>query len=383
MHVPDNVKRVFQQPGPFATAYLDATRSTESGATEVELRWRALRKQLEDGGTDSGTLGALDAAVEEIPDAPGARGRVLVAAGGTVLFDEGLPQPAVRELASWSPLPALVPYLAQRGPAIAHVLVVADLNGADISAVSAQHAAEGLGAERVASVEGSSPYPISKTSVRDWSEQHFQQRVENSWAANARDVADAVRSFAAGVGAEAVIVAGYPRARSLICQDLPEVLDQHVQVVNLEHGCRAAGSSEQALHGAVREALLRLSWHHRHEVLDHLKQNLGRKRLAVSGTSDVLTALQRAQADTVVLSDDPSSPLRAWIGPKPLQVAETAEDLAAMGVSEPRQDRYDSAMLRAVAGSDAELLITPNAHEYVQDGIGALLRYADESTPPG
>lgn len=383
MHVPDNVKQVFQQHGPFATAYLDATRSTESGATEVELRWRALRKQLEDGGTDAGTLGALDAAIEEIPDAPGPHGRVLVAAGGTLLFDEALPQPPVRELALWAPLPALVPYLAQRGPAIVHVLVVADLNGADISAVSAQHAAEGLGADRSGSVEGSSPYPISKTSVRDWSEQHFQQRVENSWMANARDVADAVRSFVAAVDAEAVIVAGDPRARSLICQDLPEVLDQHIEVVNLEHGSRAAGSSEQVLHGAVREALLRLSWHRRHEVLDHLKQNLGRKYLAVSGTSDVLTALQRAQADTVVLSDDPSSPLRAWIGPEPLQVAETAEDLAAMGVSEPCQDRYDSAMLRAAAGSDVELLITPNAHEYVQGGIGALLRYADEATPSG
>jgi hypothetical protein len=183
------------------------------------------------------------------------------------------------------------------------------------------------------------------------------------------------------VDAEAVIVAGDPRARSMICQDLPEVLDQHVQVVDLAHGSRGAGSSEQAVRGAVREALLRLSWHHRHEVLGHLKQNLGRKRLAVSGTSDVLTALQRAQADTVVLSDDPSSPLRAWIGPEPLQVAESAEDVAAMGVSAPRQVRFDSAMLRAVAGSDAELMITPNAHGYVQDGIGALLRYTDEATP--
>jgi hypothetical protein len=52
-----------------------------------------------------------------------------------------------------------------------------------------------------------------------------------------------------------------------------------------------------------------------------------------------------------------------------------------MGVGSPEQDRFDSALVRALAGSSAGLLITPNAHQYVQDGIGALLRYDDESTP--
>jgi hypothetical protein len=381
MRVPDNIKQVYAQHGPFATVYLDATRSTEHGAGEVALRWREQRGVLSRAGADDATLAALDAALENPPRTGGPRGRVLAAADGRVVFDEVLPQPPVRPFASWAPLPALVPYLAQRGPAIAHVLVVADRTGADVSAVSAEHAAEGLAPDAQHTVEGSQPYPVTKTSVRDWSEQHFQQRVENSWAANAKDVAAAVRTAVAEVGAEAVLVAGDARARALLEQDLPAVLDQHVQVVGLEHGARGAGASAGSLAESVRDALLKLSWHRRHEVLTHLQQNVGRERFAATGTAEVLGALQRSQVDTVVLSDDPSSPLTAWVGPEPLQVAGSAEELGAMGVREPRQDRYDSALLRAVIGSDAELLITPNAHDYVRGGVGALLRYDDAATP--
>jgi hypothetical protein len=381
MRVPENVKQVLTARGPFATVYLDADRATEHGAGEVALRWRELRGELERAGADGRTLDALDEAVNEPPRIAGPHGRVLVGGGGAVLFDELLPRRPVRQFACWSPLPHLVPYLAQRGPAVAHVLVVADRIGADLAAVSAEHAAEHLGADETRQVQGSRPYPVTKTSVRDWSEQHFQQRVENSWAANAKDVADAVRPYVERVGAEVVILAGDPRARSLLARDLPQVLDQHVQIVEVEHGARAAGASAESLAAAVSDTLLRISWHRRHEVLGHLQQNLGREHFAAAGTADVLHALQRAQVDTVVLSDEPSSPMTAWIGPQPLQVAGSRSELTAMGVREPEKDRYDAGVLRAVAGADAELLITPNGHDYVQDGIAALLRYEDAATP--
>lgn len=39
------------------------------------------------------------------------------------------------------------------------------------------------------------------------------------------------------------------------------------------------------------------------------------------------------------------------------------------------EDRFDNALVRAAVGTGARLLVTPNAHEYMADGIGALLRY--------
>jgi hypothetical protein len=175
-------------------------------------------------------------------------------------------------------------------------------------------------------------------------------------------------------------LAGDPRARSLLHEDVPAVLDPSVEVVEIEAGVRADGASEESLDTAVRQALLQHSWRRRRDVLAHLQQNLGRDRYAVAGVSEVVEAVRRSQADTVVLSDDPTSTLTAWIGPAPLQVGLSADDLQAMGVGEPQQTRFDAALLRAVVGSGADLVITPNAHDYVEDGIAALLRYDDAVT---
>ena len=153
-------------------------------------------------------------------------------------------------------------------------------------------------------------------------------------------------------------------------------------VVEVEAGSRGTGASGESLDEAVHAALLRYSWRHRREVLEHLQQNLGRERYAVAGPDAVLDALRRAQADTVVLSDDPSSTLPAWIGPESLQVGQSRDDLAAMGVREPQPARFDAAVLRAIVGSGADLLVTPNAHDYVDGGIAALLRYDDAGAAP-
>ena len=38
MHIPKDVVRLYEHAGPFATAYLDATRATERGPEEMRLR---------------------------------------------------------------------------------------------------------------------------------------------------------------------------------------------------------------------------------------------------------------------------------------------------------------------------------------------------------
>jgi len=377
--LPDSISSVYEHDGPFVTAYFDATRATENGAREVELRWRELREQLAGSGATEADLTAVDATLTEHLEVGGRHGRVVVAAHGAVLLNEVLAEPPARPRASVGPVPDLVPFAAARGTGTPYVLVVADHTGADLVGVPADFAAAGIrpGAK---SVDGSRPYPIHKTGRDEWDERHFQNRVDNSWATNARDVAAQVRDQAQDVGAEMVVLAGDPRARSLLHEDVPAVLDPSVEVIEIEAGVRADGASDESLDTAVHDALLQHSWRHRREVLEHLQQNLGRERYAVAGVPGVVEAVRRSQADTVVLSDDPSSTLTAWIGPEPLQVALNREDLEAMGVDEPRETRFDAALLRAVVGSGADLMVTPNAHDYVEDGIAALLRYDDAVT---
>jgi hypothetical protein len=95
MRIPADVARVYEQAGPFATVYLDATRATGRGAEEVRLHWQALRAVLAAGDADEPTLRALDDAVAA-DRTPGEHGRVLVGAGGRTILDVALPRASIR-----------------------------------------------------------------------------------------------------------------------------------------------------------------------------------------------------------------------------------------------------------------------------------------------
>lgn len=371
----DGLRGLFTQPGPFATIYLDATRNTESGGREVRLRWSGLREELRRQGADERTLQALDAATEA-RDAAGRHGRVLVATHGKIVLDEQLPAPPLRAGASWSALPDLMPYLSQRlrrGPGLAHVVALVDRTGVDIEAVPV------VGDGAAASVQASRQYPVHKTAANEWSERHFQNRVDNTVEFNARESAVAVAEQAKRVDAEVVVVAGDPRAGSSVRDHLRALLSPSVDIVEVAAGGRADGTSQDALQMAVHDQLWRRVWRTRRGVLARLQQDLGRGAYAVAGLDEVVSALQQAQVETVVLSDQPNSTVHAWIGPEPLQLATNEHTLHDLGVDSPQETRLDAALLRAVVGSGADLMITPGGHAYVQDGIAALLRYSGEA----
>lgn len=365
----DRLAAVYEHPGPFVTVYLDGTRSTESGAREVGLRWAAIRADLEQQGVEAATLEALDRRIDADSNTAGVHGLVVVAAGGEVCFGDQMRRPPASSTGRVSALPHLLPYLAQRATDVPHVVVVTDRTGADLLAIPA----DGDAATR--SVEGHVEYPVHRTATADWSERHFQLRVENTWQANARDVASAVSRLVNEIAARLVVVAGDVRARHLVADELGSALSPGVAVAVVDEGGRAPGASRDSLEAAVHDEVLRLAWRERHEVLEHLSQNLGRGEYAVAGLAEVTKALRMAQVDTVVLSDDPSSTLRAWVGATPSEFGIAGSEAEATGDGPIEHDRYDAALVRAVIATGAKLLVTPGAHDYLSDGIGALLRY--------
>ena len=360
---------VYKRPGPFVTVYLDASRDTESGAHEIDVRWRDVREQLESEQADAQSLDAVAAAIDADRSSAGRHGLIIVAEGGGVCLSDRLAQPPARSIGIVSPLPRLLPYLAQQASDVPHLVVVADRTGADILTGGTADV------PAPTTVTGTDQFPVHRTGRDDWSEKHFQQRVENTWNANARDVAAAVDRLVSSSGIRLVIVAGDVRARALIVDDLGGAVAQRATIRSIEEGGRAAGSSDAALDRAVRDEVLAQVWRERREVLEHLAQNLGRHEYAVAGVRRVTEALRMHEVDTVVLSDDPSSTLTAWVGAQPTEFGLDDEEAAAFGLTDVQHDRYDAALVRAVVGSGAKLVITPGAHDYLPDGIGALLRY--------
>ncbi|MCM4077952.1 hypothetical protein [Paractinoplanes hotanensis] len=102
---------------------------------------------------------------------------------------------------------------------------------------------------------------------------------------------------------------------------------------------------------------------------------------ASTGLVDVVARLQRGQADTVLLIDDQSSTDKLWIAPDdPTLVAVDDHVLREAGVDEPQKVRADAALVRAIAGTGADLVLIVPGEATLEHGIGAVLRYADAST---
>lgn len=64
-----------------------------------------------------------------------------------------------------------------------------------------------------------------------------------------------------------------------------------------------------------------------------------------------------------------------------MHLALDVEELRRLGVDAPQPDRLDAAMVRALAGAAAAILIVPDGDVSLPNGVAALLRYADASMP--
>jgi Bacterial archaeo-eukaryotic release factor family 2 len=376
---------LFGFPGPYATAYFDATRAEESGAREIALRWRRLRAELAGQGAPDPLLDEMEAAALANDHYPGRHGRIVVGTGKEVVLDEALPHPPQRESAAWAPLPHLLPYVRQHAWTVPHVLAVVDRLGADVAAFGWR--SEPRDTREVGGRDLHVRKGMRKVKVGGWAHKQYQRRSENLWEQNAREVAEAVDELVAEVDAHVLAVAGDVRAREALAAHLGA--RSRAALVDLEHGGRAAGAAgeplqEELLTQVRRRALDRMS-----AVLNRFEEQRGRREAAVEGLPEVVDAVRRAQADTVLLRDDPSATTQLWVGPEPLHLGLAAADLQALGVPNPEQDRADAAIVRALAATRGGLLPAPagtggpGSIAGLRDGIGALLRYADAATPSG
>src|SRR5829696_5887380 len=233
----DTLSDLLTGPGPYATAYLDATRSKELGPQEVDKRWRGLRRSLAEQGADDATLEAMDAAVGGHADVPGSHGQLVVGAGGRVRYDVALPEVPQRQTASWAPLPDLMPMVAQLGARVPYLLALVDRVGADVTVVGPDRSSS-----ETQTVKGDT-YPIRKVGVGGWAHLRYQHKAEDLWEANARQVAEVIESAVHTAGVRAVVLAGDVRARETLRKNLDERSAE--LVTELQTGGRAEGIDEE------------------------------------------------------------------------------------------------------------------------------------------
>jgi hypothetical protein len=362
----------------YVSVYLDTT-PKENAPNEVALRLRAAREALAAAGADQATLDAVLAAnLDHVP----ARSHALFAAGGSVRLHGIMPEPpALGESSSYTPLPHVVPWLAQRPPRLPHVRVSANREGGQVLAVpGAWPETQGdletamLG---LTEVTGES-WPVHKPSGGGWSQPRFQRSAEETWTETAKKIASAVTAAADRVKAVFVVLGGDIREREILADELPKALRGNLVIVDREVELTAPAFDEAAWAEESWRAALDASTR-----LDELRAQLDRppgERRAVQGLDGTLTALRDGLVSDVLIAD-PAWQATAWIGPGMADAATERDQLAGRGVIDPVTDLASEALARAAAGTGAELhFLEPEAAE--TGWVAALLRAPAAAVEP-
>lgn len=377
------LKPLLGRPAPFVTVLLDATRADAAGDGEVTDRWRALRRDLERRGASPDVLDEITERVTRPTGVLGPHGRVVVADALGVVVDRVVKEPPAQSTAVLDDVPVLAPAVRSADQTTRFLLVTIDRQGADLTW------SDGTGVRPTGRevVDGDHDVLHKVREGGGWSHRRMQTRAEDSWEHNAKTVAAELDRQVAERCPEVVLVTGDLRAVGL----LREAVGGRVRdlLVEVPGGSRADGVNQQAFEQRVVAALEEHRSRRRADVLDRFRTAQGRGGAAVTSVGDLVTVLQRGQVAEVLLHEDqvlPGSALSGrtvWVGPQPLQLAQDEDGLAGLGVEDGQRRRMpaDVALMRAALGQDAGLTVAPDGQAELVDGVGALLRWDDVSTP--
>ncbi|WP_329139695.1 baeRF2 domain-containing protein [Streptomyces sp. NBC_00670] len=363
---------LYEQPGPWASVYVDTSRHTESTPHERHLTAQALSQELAGQGADEATCQAVRSAVEELRHSSEPHGRALFARGGEVVLDPPLAErPAGGSSARWAPLPRTTPLLELAGEDPVCLVAYIDRRGADFELRGA------LGREDAGSVTGRQ-WPIHRTRSVDWSERHFQLAVENTWEHNAGEVAEALAACREETGADLVVLVGDDRERRSVHERLPQGVRE--RTVEASHG---PGSR------LLDEDVERIRAEHvRHRAEEDLERFLAARApdaegraLAVEGVPAVIEAAREHRIDELLVRPDGADAHQeVWIGEDADQVAVRRTELKTLGEQHSWAARADDALVRAAVATGAPALSVAPADATVRSdapvgGLGALLRW--------
>ncbi|MEU3250733.1 Vms1/Ankzf1 family peptidyl-tRNA hydrolase [Streptomyces sp. NPDC006997] len=362
---------LYEHSGPWASVYLNTSRHTEDTPHERHVTAEAMAQDLADQGADAATCRAVRDAAEELRHSPEPHGRALFARAGEVVLDPSLARPPQRDWAVWAPLPRVAPLLDLAGEDPVCVVAYIDRKGADFELRSA------LAREDAGTVAGRQ-WPVHRTSTVDWSERHFQLRVENTWEHNAAEIADSLAVCQEETRADLLVLVGDERERRSVRERLPRRL--HDRAVEAERG-----PGSRLLDAEVEEIR---AGHVRRQAEAEVERFLAARApdaegrpAAVEGVPALVEAAREHRLDELlVVPEGPDTHREVWIGEDPDQLATRRTELKVLGEQDSWSARADDALIRSAVTTGAPALsLAPSrsAHdaEVPTGGLGALLRW--------
>lgn len=374
------LKPLLGRPGPFTTVYVDATPAGTGIEQDTAERWKGLRRSAPHG-VDPAVLDEIGARLA-VPDGRhDPHGRVLVADAHEVLVDRILSVPPATSRLDVGPAPALLPVIRAAEEAVRLLVVAVDRTGADLTRLTS---GERNRTPVTTTVTGGHD-DVHKTREGDLA-RRAQTRAEDSWQRNAEVIAHALDKAVADDAPDLVVLTGDLRTVGLVKDCVGQAVRD--RAVDVPGGGRGEGVHEGAFKVRLREAAAAFRARRRGGVLARFAEATGRGDGAVSGLGDVVEVLRRGQVAELVLAigaiEGALSTRELWVGTEPLQLGVSAGDLDGLGLSAaPRKMTAHVALVRAALGQDAGVTLAEEGDAAPRDGVGALLRWSDGSTPSG
>ncbi|MFC9909982.1 hypothetical protein [Streptomyces sp. NPDC127197] len=351
---------LYARPGPYASVYVDTSRDIDDPDKAIELHRRHARSDLVELGADPATVDASADAVGTDADLPGRHGQALFATHGELILTEELPQPPPVDKASYALLPDAMPLALQHAPDIPYAAAVLSRVEPEESDTAAEDLQVRLQTGR---------WPSSSVAPRALT--HLRVPIRE-WHQEAQRLADELAHLIDLGHADTLVLCGDTWARGVLVNRLPAPVRSRVATVpgngqDVETGRALLEPQLAALfHG-------RLSAHDRDRLESFAAQRA--RHPAGEGLSATVAALQRGQADALLVNHPVEEWPPLWIGTDPDQIALSAADLQTFGATGYEKQPADAALLHAAVTTGAELIVVPRQQTPLEDGIGVLLRY--------
>jgi peptide chain release factor subunit 1 len=347
----ERLRPLLTVPGPFASVYFEDSHDTQDADTQLELRWRGLREQLEELGVDESVTADMERAVLDVRPPIGRSGRGIIAGADGVILNEHLIHPTAAPIVRLSKLPYVIPIVEHGFQDVSYLLVEVDHTGGDIT------------------VHGSAS---ERTKAVDAEDGDSQLRTDEAASKNLRAVADRVEELIADAGPEAVFVVGEVRSRSEFLATLPHQVK--TLAVELQVGARHSGHDSDKVHQAVEAELLKRRLAAIDDVAQRFTAEVGRQSgLAAEGLGPVCSGLRQGAVDTLIIGEIGEGTVVA--DEDLTTLAPNADVLSEQGAAAARTLRADEALPMFAVSVGASLVRT-DERIAPADGVGAVLRYA-------
>jgi hypothetical protein len=360
----DRFRPLLTSHGPYGSVYFEDSHDTADARAQIELKWRALREQLERQGAEPEITDSIEQAIVAASPAVGRGGRAVVASADGVLVNEHLIRPT-GPVVRVSPLPYIVPVVEHGVDRPPYVVVTVDHTGGDITL----HRDGTVVAD---TVEGEG-YPVHKASSAETPGYGDPQRAaEGARQKNIRAVTERLTSIVDDAAPEVIFVVGEVQSRTDLVADLPERVAS--RVVQLHVGARHSGFDDAELRDAIEQEFQLRRVATIDEAAQRFQAEIGRgSGLATEGLAGVTAALRAGAVETLIIGDIGDATVVA--GDDLATVAPNPNVLSELGTAPTQTLRADEA-LPMVAISTGATLVRTDERIAPADGVGAILRYA-------